>query len=134
MFENRQLTILVIDHPDQRDLLSIVLQKEGYRVITAANGVEALSQLEQEPAEIVISEIMLPMMDGFELVKRIRSNPDLKSLYIIIVTARIKDGDRAQALETGADDYITKPFSFSELLTRVRVGERVVQYKKHLEH
>jgi two-component system cell cycle response regulator len=129
------LTVLVIeDHPDQRDLLSIVLQREGYKVITAANGLEALEKLETENVQIALSDIMMPKMDGFELIKRIRGNAALKSLYLILITARIQEGDRVRGLDLGADDYITKPFSFSELLARIRVGSRVVQYQQHLEH
>ena len=129
------LTVLVIeDHPDQRDLLAIVLQREGYKVVTASNGVEALEKLESENIQIALSDIMMPKMDGFELIKRIRSNPALKSIYLILITARIQEGDRVRGLDLGADDYITKPFSFSELLARVRVGSRVVQYQQHLEY
>jgi two-component system cell cycle response regulator len=133
--EKSPLTVLVIeDHPDQRDLLAIVLQREGYRVVTAANGIEALEKLEFEKVQIALSDIMMPKMDGFELINRIRSNPSLKSIYLILITARIQEGDRVRGLDLGADDYITKPFSFSELLARVRVGSRVVQYQQHLEH
>ena len=129
------LTVLVIeDHPDQRDLLAIVLQREGYRVVTAANGLEALEKLEKESVQIALSDIMMPKMDGFELINKIRSNPELKHIYLILITARIQEGDRVRGLDLGADDYITKPFSFSELLARVRVGSRVVQYQQHLEH
>src|SRR5215475_9241096 len=131
----QSLTVLVIeDHPDQRELLMIVLQKEGYRVIAAANGVEALEKLEQEPVQIVLSDIMMPKMNGFELINKIRSNAALKNIYLILITARIQEGDRVRGLDLGADDYITKPFSFSELLARVRVGSRVVQYQQHLEY
>ena len=129
------LTVLVIeDHPDQRDLLAIVLQREGYRVVTAANGIEALEKLEAQHVQIALSDIMMPKMDGFELINRIRSNPALRNIYLILITARIQEGDRVRGLDLGADDYITKPFSFSELLARVRVGSRVVQYQQHLEY
>lgn len=129
------LTVLVIeDHPDQRDLLAIVLRREGYRVLTAANGLEALGKLETEDVQIALSDIMMPKMDGFELIKHVRANPGLRSLYLILITARIQEGDRVRGLDLGADDYITKPFSFSELLARVRVGSRVVQYQRHLEY
>ena len=131
------LTVLVIeDHPDQRELLGIVLQREGYRVETAANGVEALEKLQQKTIhiDIALSDIMMPKMDGFELVKKIRTDAALKNLYVILITARIQEGDRVRGLDLGADDYITKPFSFSELLARVRVGSRVVQYQQNLEH
>jgi diguanylate cyclase (GGDEF)-like protein len=133
--DDAPLTVLVIeDHPDQRELLAIVLQREGYRVITAANGLEALEKLEVENVQIALSDIMMPKMDGFELIKRIRTNPALKSIYLILITARIQEGDRVRGLDLGADDYITKPFSFSELLARVRVGSRVVHYQQHLEY
>ena len=129
------ITVMIIeDHPDQRELLEIVLQKEGYRVITAANGVEALDRLAKEPVRVILSDVMMPKMDGFELMRKIRSNPEFKNVYIILITARIQERDRVQGLDLGADDYITKPFSFSELLARVRVGARVVQYQQHLEH
>ena len=129
------MTVMVIeDHPDQRELLEIVLQKEGYRVVPAANGVEALAKLEKEPVQVILSDVMMPKMDGFELMRKIRSNPLFKNVYIILITARIQERDRVQGLDLGADDYITKPFSFSELLARVRVGSRVVQYQQHLEH
>ena len=134
--ENKsQLSVLIIeDHPDQRDLLAIVLQREGYKVVTAANGVEALEKLTLEKVHIALSDIMMPKMDGFELINRIRSNSALRHIYIILITARIQEGDRVRGLDLGADDYITKPFSFSELLARVRVGSRVVQYQQHLEY
>ena len=133
--EINPITVLVIeDHPDQRDLLAIVLQREGYRVVTAAHGLEALEKLEKENVQIALSDIMMPKMDGFELISRIRSNPALKNIYLILITARIQEGDRVRGLDLGADDYITKPFSFSELLARVRVGSRVVQYQRHLEY
>jgi len=133
--ETKPLKVLIIeDHPDQRDLLAIVLQREGYQVVTAANGIEALEQLERESVQIILSDIMMPKMDGFELIKNIRSNPALKAIYVILITARIQEGDRVRGLDLGADDYITKPFSFSELLARVRVGSRVIKYQRHLEH
>src|SRR5439155_7704 len=90
------LTVLVIeDHPDQRDLLAIVLQREGYRVVTAANGLEVLEKLEKESVQIALSDIMMPKMDGFELINKIRSNPELKHIYLILITARSQGGDTA---------------------------------------
>ena len=133
--ELKPLTVLVIeDHPDQRDLLAIVLQREGYRVVTAGNGLEAIDKLQQNPVHIALSDIMMPKMDGFELIKTIRSDPSLKGIYLILITARIQEGDRVRGLDLGADDYITKPFSFSELLARVRVGSRIVNYQRNLEY
>jgi diguanylate cyclase (GGDEF)-like protein len=133
--ELKPLTVLVIeDHPDQRDLLAIVLQREGYRVVTAGNGLEALQKLQKETVQIALSDIMMPKMDGFELIKTIRSDAALKGIYLILITARIQEGDRVRGLDLGADDYITKPFSFSELLARLRVGSRIVNYQQNLEY
>src|SRR5512145_2202717 len=98
------MTVMVIeDHPDQRELLEIVLQKEGYRVVPAANGVEALEKLEKGPAQVILSDVMMPKMDGFELMRKIRSNPLFKNVYIILITARIQERDRVQGLDLGAD-------------------------------
>ena len=81
--ERKPLTILVIeDHPDQRDLLAIVLQREGYRVVTAGNGVEAMDKLQKEDVQIALSDIMMPKMDGFELIKNIRS----EAIFLFRVT------------------------------------------------
>lgn len=127
-------TILVIeDHPDQRELLEVFLQRDGYRVVTAASGVEALQKLEQESAQIVLSDIRMPGMDGFELCRKIRSNLDFKNIYLIFLTAKILEQDRIQGLDVGADDYIVKPFSSSELLARVRIAARVVHYQQDLQ-
>jgi two-component system, cell cycle response regulator len=129
------LGVLVVeDHPDQRDLLSLILRREGFRVLTASNGVEALERLRAEQVDIALSDVMMPKMDGFELIKNIRSDADLKNLYVILITARIQERDRIVGLDAGADDYITKPFSLSELVARIRVGSRAVQYQKQLEH
>ena len=117
----QSLTVLVIeDHPDQRELLAIVLQREGYRVVTAANGIEALEKLSTETVNIALSDIMMPKMDGFELINRIRSDPALKTIYLILITARIQEGDRVRGLDLGADDYITKPFEPEALLLTVQ--------------
>jgi CheY-like chemotaxis protein len=106
--EKSPLTILVIeDHVDQRELLAVVLQREGYRVITAENGVEALEKLAHANAQIVLSDIMMPRLDGFELIRQIRSDSALKNIYLILITARIQEGDRVRGLDLGADDSIT---------------------------
>src|SRR5436309_14982699 len=106
------LTVLVIeDHPDQRDLLAIVLQREGYRVVTAANGLEALEKLEKESVQIALSDIMMPKMDGFELINKIRSNPALKHIDWILITARIQEDDRVRCHGLSADAYNTTAVS-----------------------
>jgi diguanylate cyclase (GGDEF)-like protein len=132
--KNPLSVLLIEDNTDQRELLAILLQRDGYHVTTAENGAEGLEKLAKKPAQIVLSDIMMPKMDGFELIRRIRSNADFKNIYLIFITARVLEGERVQGLDLGADDYILKPFSPSELLARIRVGARVVQYQQHLEY
>ncbi len=130
---NRKVTTVLVveDHPDQRDLLEIVLQREGYKVLTAGNGVEALDRLHNETVDLILTDIMMPQMDGFELVRRVRNVDHFQGIYIILITARIQEQDRVRGLDLGANDYITKPFSFSELLARIRVAVRVsLEHKK----
>ena len=102
-FENKNvLTVLVIeDHPDQRDLLEILLKKEGFRVISVGTGEQALEKLEKEEIQIALIDIMLPTMDGFEVVRRIRSSPGCRNVYLILVTARTHSGDRIRGLDLG---------------------------------
>lgn len=126
--KTKAISVLVVeDHPDQRDLLAIILQREGYSVNTATDGLDALQVLQRKNVEIILADINMPKMDGFELLRKIRSSPEFKNTYFVIVTHRIQEGDRVRGLDLGADDFITKPFSFSELLARVRVGARVVR-------
>ena len=110
--------ILVVDDEERiRSLLAAYLAQEGFRVLTAENGREALSLARREHPDLIILDIMMPEMDGYEFMRiytRERQTP------IILVTARIEETDKVVGLELGADDYITKPFSPRELTARVR--------------
>lgn len=130
----KTITVLIVeDHPDQRELLAVVLQREGYRVDTAKNGLEALEKLRKDRVNVIISDIMMPKMDGFELLRKIRSNLDFKNTYVVLLTAKAHEADLVRGLDLGANDYITKPFSFSELLARIRVWHRIVLQQEDLE-
>lgn len=110
--------ILVVD--DERpiaDILKFNLEREGYRVITAGNGNEALQLVGQEQPDLVILDIMLPETDGFTVCRRIRRN---SGVPIIMLTAKEEEVDKVLGLELGADDYVTKPFSPRELVARVK--------------
>src|SRR5207247_11466460 len=88
------LTVLVIeDHPDQRDLLAIVLQREGYRVVTAGDGLEAMEKLQKENVQIALSGIMMTKKDSFELIKNIRNDPALKSISNRLITATLQTSE-----------------------------------------
>jgi DNA-binding response OmpR family regulator len=122
---SRPFTVMIVeDHPDQRALLEIILQKEGYRVLSAGDGLEAWEKLEKEDAQLILLDLMLPKMDGLELLRRIRHSERLKDIFVIIVSARVQERDIVQGLDLGADDYVTKPYSFPVLLARIRVGFR----------
>ncbi|MBE7532340.1 MAG: response regulator transcription factor [Ardenticatenaceae bacterium] len=112
-------TILVVDDETNiRDLARLYLEKDGYRVITAVDGQQALDLIQQNPPTLMVLDLMLPGIDGWEVCRRLRAahNP----LPILMLTARTEDIDKIVGLEMGADDYLTKPFNPRELVARVR--------------
>lgn len=118
-----QPDILLVE--DDEELSSVVagrLRESGYRVRTAFTGVEALANVAEQVPDLVLLDIMLPEMDGLEVCRRLRADHPL--LYVLMLTARGEEMDRVVGLEVGADDYVTKPFSLSELVARVRSAMR----------
>lgn len=115
----RSMTVLVVDdEPRLVDVVRMNLEVEGYRVVEAANGYEALDRLKQDLPDLVILDVMMPELDGFETLRRIRA---VSNVPVIMLTVRNEESDRIRGLEIGADDYISKsPFSPRELLTRVK--------------
>ena len=109
--------LLVDDEANITDLAQMYLAKEGYSIITAADGVQALASVEQSPPDLIVLDLMLPEIDGWEVCRRVRANSDVP---IIMLTARDDDVDKIVGLELGADDYLTKPFNPRELVARVR--------------
>jgi two-component system alkaline phosphatase synthesis response regulator PhoP len=129
-------TILVVDDEERLvTLLEGYLKKEGFRVVTARNGREAEEVARQETPDLIVLDVMMPVMDGLEFLRRNRQGDDTP---IILLTARVEDDDRVIGLELGADDYMTKPFRPRELLARIRaVLRRVGRTSPHgvvLEH
>jgi len=100
--------------------LEFLLGKEGYAVATARDGAEALRLLQQQPPDLVLLDVMLPLIDGFELCATIRAMPALAGTRIMLVTARGRETEITRGLALGADDYLTKPFSTRELMSKVR--------------
>ena len=118
-------TILVVeDDPNILRLLRLYLEKEGYSVTSATTGIEALKKVKEESPQLVILDLMLPELDGLDVCKRIRANPDTALLPIIMLTAKAEESDTIVGLELGADDYITKPFSPKALVARVKAVVR----------
>jgi DNA-binding response OmpR family regulator len=111
-------TILLVDDEDAiQTLLAYPLERDGYRVVQARDGEEALRRFEEEDVDLVVLDVMLPKLDGLDVCKRLRSR---SSVPIIMLTARGEELDKVLGLELGADDYITKPFSIREFRSRVR--------------
>ena len=111
-------TILLVDDEDSvRKVLAFPLEKDGYEVVQAADGEEALARFEERDVDLVVLDIMLPRLDGLEVCKRLRA---VSTVPIIMLTARDDELDKVIGLELGADDYITKPFSIREFRSRVR--------------
>ncbi len=114
----RNLTILVVDdEPRLIDLIHLNLELEGFHVLEAANGYEALERLKEDLPDLIILDVMMPEMDGFETLKRIR---EVSTVPVMMLTVRQEEGDRIRGLDLGADDYLTKPFSPRELLSRTK--------------
>jgi two-component system phosphate regulon response regulator PhoB len=112
--------LVVEDEPDIQELIRYHLDQAGFQVETASNGNVALQALRRRRPNLVVLDLMLPDRSGTELCREIRSDPDLKELPIIMVTARTDEVDRLVGFELGADDYVAKPFSPRELTLRVR--------------
>jgi DNA-binding response OmpR family regulator len=113
--------LLVDDEQPVQKLLSFPLEKEGYEVVSALDGQEALKRFESERFDLVVLDIMLPKVDGLEVCRRLRAK---SSVPIIMLTAKAEEIDKVLGLEIGADDYITKPFSMREFRSRVRAALR----------
>ena len=114
-------TILVVD--DEQDLLDLIeynLKKEGYNVLKAENGVQGLEMAKEHNPNLVLLDIMMPKMDGIQVCEKMRSNPDLKSIPVIFLTARSDEKTEVEGLDTGADDFVTKPISTTKLLSRIK--------------
>jgi DNA-binding response OmpR family regulator len=113
-------TILVVDdEPDLRDLLRINLIKEGYEVLTAADGQSALELVARKLPDLVLLDIMLPGIDGYEVCTQIKRDPELKQTAVIILSAKNDEVDQVVGLKLGADDYIAKPFSPKVLIAKL---------------
>ena len=114
---DKQQTVLIADDEEQiRNILSIYFKKEGFKVVEAADGAEALMQTQSAKPDIIILDIMMPVLNGLEVCKQVRKISDIP---IIMLTAKDEDDDRILGLEIGADDYITKPFNTREVVARV---------------
>lgn len=118
---NHFLVLVVEDDAPVRNLITITLKAHNYHFITAENGEGAIMETASHNPDVILLDLGLPDMDGVEVIRRIRS---WSNVPIIVISARSEDSDKIEALDTGADDYLTKPFSVEELLARLRVTQR----------
>ncbi len=118
---NKPLILIVEDDPPIRNLISVALESHEYRHLTAANAAAAVMEASSHNPDILLLDLGLPDMDGMDVIRKIRS---WSNMPIIVISARSDDSDKIEALDAGADDYLTKPFSVDELLARLRVTLR----------
>ncbi len=112
--------LVVEDEPAQREILIYNLEAGGFRVLRAGSGDEALLVVEEERPDVILLDWMLPGVSGIEICRRLRARVSTRSVPIIMMSAKSEEADRVRGLETGADDYVVKPFSVAELIARVR--------------
>jgi DNA-binding response OmpR family regulator len=112
--------LVVDDEPNIVMSLRFLMEREGFEVEVAPTGEAALQALDRGPADLVLLDVMMPSLDGFEVCQRIRSNPAWTNTRIIMLTAKGREVERDKGLALGADDYVTKPFSTRELVARVK--------------
>jgi DNA-binding response OmpR family regulator len=126
------MKILVVD--DEKDIVDLIhrsLVREGYEVITAYAGEEVMELMKSKKPDLVILDLMLPGIQGLEVCKQIRANPDFAHVPILILSAKSSEVDRVLGLEMGADDYMTKPFSMRELISRIAAAFRRIKRHGH---
>ena len=116
--------LLVEDEPAQREILRYNLASEGYEVAMAENGDDALILVEEVMPDLILLDWMLPGVSGIEICRRVKTRKETRMIPVIMLSARSEELDRVRGLETGADDYVVKPFSVSELMARIRTQLR----------
>ena len=119
--------LVVEDEPAQREVLAYNLEAEGFAVSRAQNGEEALLLIEEDAPDIIVLDWMMPNLSGIEVCRRLKIRPETRSIPVIMLSARSEEVDKVRGLETGADDYVVKPYSVIELMARVRSQLRRVR-------
>ena len=112
--------VLAEDEPQIARLIEFKLKKEGYEVTWKENGEEALKAIKADKPDLILLDVMMPVMDGYEVLRRLKEDENLKSIPVVMLTARAQEKDVVKGIDLGAEDYITKPFHPAELLARVK--------------
>jgi two-component system cell cycle response regulator DivK len=116
----KKCILVVEDQEDNRQILRDLLTSGGFDMIEAENGADAITAAEANRPDLILMDIQLPILDGYEATRRIKANPDLKSIPIIVVTSYALSGDEDKARLAGCDDYVAKPFSPRDLLAKIK--------------
>lgn len=119
--------LVVDDNENNREIVSRLLEREGYQVSTAENGALALEQIKSQPPDLVLLDVMMPVMDGIEACRRMKDDPDSRLIPVVMMTALGQVDDRVRAIQAGADDFLTKPVNRGELLARIQTSLRLKQ-------
>lgn len=127
MSADQPRVLVVEDEPAQREVLAYNLEAEGFAVSRAQNGEEALLLVDEDLPDIIVLDWMMPRMSGIEVCRRLKIRPETRSIPVIMLSARSEEVDKVRGLETGADDYVVKPYSVIELMARVRSQLRRVR-------
>ena len=129
-----QSTVLIVDdNPQNVELLQAFLESLPVKIVTAFDGLDALNKVAEQPPDLILLDIMMPQMSGFQVCRRIKSDPKTRDIQVLMVTALNELGDIEQASECGTDDFVSKPVNKFELLTRVKSLLRVRHLKSELE-
>ena len=123
----RPTVLLVEDEPAQREMLAYNLEAEGFDVIAADNGEDGLILVDENDPDLIVLDWMMPHLSGIEVCRRLKSNSKTRQIPVIMLSARAEEVDRVRGLETGADDYVVKPYSLIELMARVKAHLRRIR-------
>ena len=113
------MILLVEDNEMNRDMLSRRLKRKGYQVITAADGAEGIARAGAEPVDLILMDMSLPVLDGWQATRQLKADPRTQFIPVIALTAHAMPGDRERALEAGCDEYDTKPIDFTRLVAKI---------------
>ncbi|MDK2912278.1 MAG: two-component system, OmpR family, alkaline phosphatase synthesis response regulator PhoP [Methanolobus sp.] len=119
--DTREKILIVDEEIDASTALKVALEAEGYNVIEALDGYEGIRKAKSETPDVILLDIMMPGMDGFEVCRRLKADPASSHIPVIMLTAKGEIDDKVEGLELGADDYVTKPFNLKELKARIRM-------------
>ena len=128
-----EVVLVVDDDPSVRDLLEKILCAEGFHVVTAADGQRAMQLFSKVSPDLVLLDVEMPLLDGFEVCRRIKQNPDTRLTPVVLVTGLSETSDRIHGLNAGADDFLSKPFDRNELMARARSLLKIKAYTSELE-